>query len=184
MGHKHSRELLLGAALSVARNDGLHRVTFGRVAAAAGVSDRVVVYYFPNKVALLTAVLDAIGDLLQAGLGDALAGKRLTTHTELVTLAWPVLAAEEARAVAALYIEALGLAAAGISPYADLAASVVVTWEQWLGDVLEGPVAHRQAEAAAALAVIDGLLMVLLAAGVETAHRAAQALGVAGPSRT
>lgn len=182
MGHKHSRELLLHAALHVAQSDGLHKVTFGRVAAAAGVSDRIVVYYFPNKTALLSAVLDAIGDVLQAGLGDALAGSRPTTHKQLVTLAWPVLAAEEARAFAALYIEALGLAAAGVSPYAELAASVIATWEQWLTEVFQGSTARQQGEAAAALALIDGLLMVLLAAGPEIAHRAAQALGVAtGP---
>lgn len=165
--------------MQVASSEGLHRVTFGRVATAAGVSDRVVVYYFPNKDALLTAVLETVGEQLQSVLGAALDGHRPTTHQQLVALAWPVIADEEARTVASLYVEALGLAAAQVPPYAELAAAVVTAWEQWLTEVLEGPEPDRRAEAAAALALIDGLLMVLLAAGPATADRAARALGVA-----
>lgn len=179
MGHKHSREHLLGAALRVAQRDGLHRVTFGRVATEAGVSDRIVVYYFPNKDALVTAVLESVGELLQAGLGAAVSGHRPRTHQQLARLVWPTLSAEESRPTAALYIEALGLASAGVAPYDVLAAAIVSGWEEWLVGQLRGDPERRHAEAAAALALIDGLLMVLLAAGPETARRAASALGVA-----
>lgn len=178
MGHRHSRESLLGSALEVAQDDGLHRLTFGRVAARAGVSDRIVVYYFPDKAALITAVLGAVGQQLEAGLEEALSGRRARTHRELVRLAWPALDAAGARQISAVYIEALGLAAAGVAPYVDLAAAIVSTWEGWLVEHLDGPRATRPQEASAALALLDGLLMVRFAGGAEAADRAFVALGL------
>ena len=78
MGHKHSHDEILAGALAVAFEDGLVGLTFGRVAKHLGVSDRIVVYYFPSKDDLVGDVLVAMGLQLQETLAAAFtnAGRR------------------------------------------------------------------------------------------------------------
>lgn len=178
MGHKHSRETLLDAALAVVAAEGLHRLSFGKVAARAGTSDRVVVYYFPTKDALIEAVLAAVGDGLRAGLAAALDQTSATDHRDLVRRAWVVVRTPEAQAPIAAYVEAIGLAAAGVAPYTSMVGEVVGSWTAWFEQHLEGTAARRRSEAVAALTVLDGLLLVRVAGGPVIADEAARALGV------
>jgi len=175
VGHKHSREQILAAAARVVADEGLHRLSFGRVAAAAGTSDRVVVYYFPRKDDLAAAVLAELGERLQAALAAAVPDA-LPHHRALVAAAWPVLARPEHAAAFRSYVEALGLAAAGAAPYADLAPLLLEGWVGWLADRLDVPDAQRRDEALAAVALVDGLLVVATVGGPEAAARAAAVL--------
>jgi AcrR family transcriptional regulator len=177
MGYRHSRDEILEGALATAVADGLGRVTFGRVAARLGISDRVVVYYFPTKEDLAGAVLQAVGERLQATLAPAFAAP-VKDHLGLAAAAWPVLARADADAVFALYFEAGGLAAARREPYATLVPQLVDAWIDWAASLVEGPAARRRTEAAAAIALLDGLLLVRQLAGPEAADRAARGLGV------
>lgn len=179
MGHKHSRETLLDAALGVVATEGLHRLSFGRVASRVGTSDRVVVYYFPTKDALVEAVLAAVGDSLRAGLAGALDQTSATDHLDLVRRAWAVVRTPEAQAPIAAYVEAIGLAAAGVAPYTSMVGEVVASWTGWFEQHLEGSAARRRSQAMAALTVLDGLLLVRVAGGPDLADEAARALGVA-----
>ena len=119
MGHKHSREQILEGALDCARADGLSRLSFGRVAAHLGISDRVVVYYFPTKDELLGATVLSMGLQLQATLAAAITVP-VADHHELLRASWPVLSDPDADAVLGLFFEANGLAAAGVEPYRTL----------------------------------------------------------------
>ena len=56
MGYRHTKDDILDAAVATAFEDGLSQLTFGRVAKRRGISDRVVVYYFPTKDELVTEV--------------------------------------------------------------------------------------------------------------------------------
>lgn len=179
MGHKHSRETLLAAALEVVASDGLHRLSFGRVAARAGTSDRVVVYYFATKDELTEAVLSAVGAALSDGLAPALLGLRAAGHQELVRRVWVVVSEPAAHALVAIYVQALGLAAAGVAPYTVVVADIVTSWTTRFEEHLAGDAQARRSQALAALAVLDGLLLVRLASGADIADEAAQALGVA-----
>lgn len=172
MGHRHSRDELLEAAVATAFDVGLSRVTYGRVATRLGISDRIVVYYFPTKADLITDVLTALGVRLQAALGPAFA-ETAADHRELLRTAWPVLATTDADAVFALYFEAAGLAASGREPYSALVPRLVAGWIEWAADRIDGPPDQRRREAAAAIAVIDGLLLVRQLAGPDAADRAA-----------
>ncbi|GAB2935602.1 hypothetical protein GCM10027047_35250 [Rhodococcus aerolatus] len=173
MGPRHSREQLLDAALDVARTDGLSRLTFGRVARHAGTSDRVVVYYFPDAAALVTAVLEAVGAQLQEVLGRALGGPAVD-HRALVRAAWPVVSSDDAEPVFRLLFEAIGLAVAGREPYAGLAGGLTTGWVGWMAALLDGD----EGQAAAALALIDGLVLLRLLAGPAAADAAAARLDV------
>lgn len=176
MGHKYTRDELLAGALATASADGLSRLTFGRVAKRLGVSDRVVVYYFPTKADLVSEVVMAMGVGLQAALTDAFATPA-ADHTEMIRRAWPVLASPRHERVFALFFEANGLATVGIEPYATLVPRLVEAWIDWAASLIEGPDDQRRAGAEAAVAVLDGLYLLRLLAGPEAADRAAAVLG-------
>lgn len=178
MGHKHTREEILAAALETALEDGLSQLSFGRVARRLGIPDRTVVYYFPTKVDLIGEVIGAMGARLLVQLAEAFGGQS-SDHRALAALAWPVLATPEADRIFALFFEANGLAAVGRDPYCELVPQLVEGWIAWAAEFVEGDEATRRREAETAIAVIDGLLLMRLLAGPEAADRAATNLGIA-----
>lgn len=177
VGYKHTKEELLGAALDAALEDGLSQLTFGRLAKRLGTSDRVVVYYFPSKSDLVGDVVAAMGVRLQHALAPAF-DTPAAGHLDLVRRAWPVLAAVEHDRTFALFFEANGLAAVGREPYATLVPTLVEAWIDWVAGLIEGAAERRRSEAEAAIAVIDGLLLLRQLAGPEAAERAAAAIGI------
>ncbi len=177
MGYKHTQVEILEGALAVAFDEGLSRLSFGRVAAHLGTSDRIVVYYFPSKDALIGAVLTALAGRLQATLAPTLTSPA-ADHLALVRIAWPTLAHRDADPVFALFFEALGLAASGREPYRTVVRTFVDGWIEWTSGCLTGATARRRAEAEATVAVLDGLLLLRQLAGPDAADRAARQFGV------
>ena len=177
MGHKHSKDEILAGALEAALDDGLSRLTFGRLAKRLGISDRIIVYYFPTKDDLVSEVIVAMGLQLQVTLADTLADPT-ADHVELIRVVWPAVTTDEASAIFALFFEANGLAAIGREPYGTLVPSLVEAWVDWAAAFIEGPPARRREEAEAAIALIDGLLLLRQLGGPDAAERAARTLGV------
>ena len=177
MGYRHSRDEILEGALAVAVSDSLGELTFGRVAKHLGVSDRMVVYYFPTKAVLVGAVLVELGLRLQASLAPAVASP-VADHAALVRALWPHLARPGADPVFALFFEAAGLAAAGSAPYADLVPLLVDAWIDWAAGMIDAPGDARRSEATAAIVLVDGLLLLRQIAGPAAADDAARRLGV------
>lgn len=173
MGYRHTKEEILEGAINAAFAEGLSQLTFGRLAKRLVVSDRVIVYYFPTKDDLISEVLVALGARLQATLASTLS-TRSTDHRGLVRAAWPALATPAADPVFALFFEASGLAASGREPYRTLVPALLGGWIDWAAEQLSGTPAKRRREAATAIAVIDGLLMLRQLAGPETADSAAR----------
>ena len=177
MGHKHTREQILAGALEAAIDDGLSQLTFGRLARRLGISDRIVVYYFPTKDDLVTAVVVTMGVQLQQVLAKAFTS-RAADHVQLARAAWPILARPEIDPVFRLFFEANGLAVAGREPFQALTVALTESWIVWLTEFIDGSPDHRRAEAEAALVVIDGLILLRLLAGPAAADRAAARLGI------
>ena len=177
MGHRHTKEEILEGALAAALEDGLSQLTFGRLAKRLGINDRTIVYYFPSKDDLIGEVVVSMGLKLQHTLADAFS-EPAANHVELARAAWPVLARTEADPIFALFFEANGLAAAGRAPYNTLVPQLIDAWIDWIMAFLTGTSKLRRAEAEAALALIDGLLLLRQLAGAVAANRAARVLGV------
>ena len=159
--------------MQAAFDDGLSQLTFGRLAKRLGISDRVVVYYFPTKDELISEVVTSMGLQLQHTLAEAFLAKA-ADHVELLRVAWPVLARSEADPIFALFFEANGLAATGREPYCTLVPELVEAWIGWASLFIEGTPAQRRTEAETAIAVIDGLLLLRQLAGPASANRAAR----------
>ena len=170
---------MLHGALDAALADGLSQLTFGRLAKRLEVSDRVVVYYFPSKGELLGAVLRHLGTELQTRLADVVTTPQ-ADYLAIAKLAWPVLACPEVDPLFGLLLEANGLAAAGVEPYATMVKSLVTEWVEWLASFIRGTGEYRRTEAETALALIDGLLLMRQLAGPRAANRAAIRLGIRG----
>lgn len=177
MGHKYSRDEILDGALHTALAEGLSQLTFGRLARRLGVSDRVIVYYFPSKTELIVSVLTLLAGRLQAVLALAFT-QSASDHVELARAAWPVLATDEIDPIFGLYFEAIGQATAGIEPFAGLAGQLLEGWIIWLTGFFDGEESRRRAEAEATLALLDGLLLMRQLAGGAAADRAATTLGL------
>jgi AcrR family transcriptional regulator len=181
MGHKHTKDEILAAALETALDEGLGRLTYGRVARRSGASDRIVAYYFPTTSDLAREVLTAVGGELQATLALSLTEK-VSGHTAMLDAVWPTLAQPSADPVFALYFEAAGLAAARREPYATYVPFLVEAWIEWAAGFIEGTIENRRREAVPAVAVIDGLLLLRQLVGPDTAGRAARVLGARQPT--
>jgi AcrR family transcriptional regulator len=180
MGYRHDRDEMLQAAMRLVLADGVGALTFGRVAAEVGASDRMVVYYFPTKADLIVAVVTAIGAQLQATLETAFGPDPLDAD-ELMRRAWPVLASDRAANMFARFFEVIGLSLAGQAPYTVLAPALLDGWIDWLAHRVAAPtVARRQAIAASIVARLDGLLLLQSVSGARTARAAARELGIAG----
>ena len=177
MGHKHTREEILQGALEEALEHGISQLTFGRVAKRLGINDRMVVYYFSSKTALVSAVLLALGEKLQTVLAEAFKSPA-GDHVELTRAAWPVLARPDIDPIFGMFFEAIGLAASGREPYGTLARQLVGAWIEWLSGFFDGTPSRRRAEAEAAIALLDGLLLLRQLRGPSAANRAAKRLGV------
>jgi AcrR family transcriptional regulator len=157
-------------------------LTFGGVGRRLGISDRTVVYYFPSKADLVSAVVGALVAELELLLEEAFGSEPLPAP-ELVRRAWPVLATGSTAPVFALFFEIVGLAMSGQPPYPDLAVSLLTGWVDWLEPrVLGEDHAERRNRAMATVAQVDGLLLVRQVLGSGAADGAARAAGVVGPS--
>lgn len=173
MGYRHSKEEILEGAVAAVFEEGLSRLTFGVLARRLGISDRIVVYYFPSKDDLIGEVLAVIGTRLEQALVAAVK-RPVADHVQLVRSVWPLLARRAVDPVFAVYFEASGLAAAGVEPYRTMAPALVSGWIAWAEVLIEGTRTHRRTEAAAAVATLDGLLLIRQLAGAEVANRAAR----------
>jgi AcrR family transcriptional regulator len=177
VGHKYTREQLLDAAIDAAVDEGIGQLTFGRLAKRIGVSDRIIVYYFPTKDTLIGDVLMAVGIRLQVTV-TAAAVHPAADHRELLRMVWPALTGPKADVTFALFFEAVGHAAARREPYATLVPLQFEAWCEWLTGFVDGPPRRRRDEAEATVAVLDGLLMLRQIMGPQAAQRAAAVLGL------
>ena len=174
---RHAKDELLAAAVQVARDEGLRQLSFGRVAKRAGTNDRTVVYYFPTKDDLVSAVLGRTTTQLQELLAPAL-GQEASSDSVLLRRAWEVLSAPAAEAALRVYFESVGLAVQGREPYRSIAVQLVGAWTTWIAGCLTGDPATRVDRAHAVVATLDGLLLVRAVAGPGPADAAARGLGL------
>jgi len=180
---RHSRDEILRAAMATAMDEGLAALTYGAVARRLGISDRMVVYYFPTKTDLSTAVLGELSRQLQETVAVAV-DEQPVTFERLLARTWPVLATPASDRVFGLFFQVVGLASDGSEPYRSTVRALIEGWADWLEPRIVAPVGcTRRGAALAALAQIDGLLLLRRTAGARAANQAVRAMTIGCSTR-
>lgn len=137
---------------------GLSDVGLRTLAKVAGTSDRMLIYYFETKDALLGEVLQTIASNFALQLDDLLGQHQRsaeTLRTELLALS----RSPQFGQIIQLWFELVGLAARGQEPYAVYATAIANNWLQWIEQRLEE---SHASEATALFAELEGRLMMKL----------------------
>lgn len=156
---------------------GLGQTSLRQLAAAAGISDRMLLYYFADKAEVLAAALGAAAATLSEALEQALPDHARLPAMDLAARAGALVVSQDFRPLMRLWIEVVGAAAKGEQPYAEIAGEITRGFLTWIDRRLDLPDgADREGMAAAILALVDGLALVDIGAGEAMASRAAAVL--------
>lgn len=158
---------------------GLARTSLRQLAAAAGVSDRMLLYYFADKAEVLAAVMARVAGELSTRLAEAIPDGSALRPAELVRSAAAFTTGPDMRRFMRLWVEVVTAAARGEPPFPGIVAQIMAGFRAWVDARLELPAgADREAISAAVIAVIDGLALVDICSEDALAPRMAGALSI------
>jgi len=139
--------------------NGLSGANLRPLAAAIGTSDRMLLYYFPDKVTLVSEILQCIAQRLATQLAEEVPlGRALAVDAMLATL-WTTLQKPELRPYMRLWLELSGHAARGEEPHRSIGAAIAQGFLDWIAERLDEPARNARAEALSVLTQIEGMLL-------------------------
>ena len=150
---------------------GLTGVNLRALAAAAGTSNRMLLYYFTDKDELLAATLACVAARLTAKLDAAVPAGELLRFAALLPAVWAAVGSPALRPYMRLWLELAAGAAHGQQPHASVAAQLMAGFADWAGGHLDG----GADEAALLLAVVEGALFLDAVGRRDLADRAVAA---------
>jgi len=150
-------EIVLAVAGHLVR-EGFANSGIRALAESAGISDRMLMYYFETKDNLIASALMVLADNMSAGL-DALLPQRPVAAATIVEVMVQSARHRDQKAVLRLWFEIIGLAIRGQEPYRSTVKHILERWESWISDRLR---AGQKGQAASVLAEIEGALMLEL----------------------
>jgi len=140
---------------------GLAKTSLRELAKAAGVSDRMLLYYFADKAEVLSAAAIRVADQVARDLDATLPpGVRLAPGP-MIELSAEMTASPQMRRFMRLWVEMIGAAARQEAPFDTIAAQILANFRTFLMprlDVPEGT--DREALAGAIIAMVDGLALI------------------------
>jgi AcrR family transcriptional regulator len=156
---------------------GLSQTSLRQLAAAAGVSDRMILYYFTDKADIIQSVLARIAAEMTALLDGAVPKDVQMSASALMTHAAQITLGPKMRPYMALWIEIIAAAAKDEQPYLGVSKLVTAGFLDWIEARLAGPSgSEKRAVAAMVFAMIDGLTILDMCAGPEISAMAVQAM--------
>ncbi|SMD06509.1 TetR/AcrR family transcriptional regulator [Novosphingobium sp. B1] len=157
---------------------GLTQTSLRQLANAAGVSDRMLLYYFPDKAAVMAAAIEQVAGSLAAALAELLPEDATLPPSALLSRIATMTTREDMRPVFRVWVEIVA-AARREEPYTTLAASIIAGFRDWVAARLDlSANADRNATAMAIIAFVDGLALVEICSGTGAAADAANALDI------
>ncbi len=149
-------------------SEGLPGASLRPLAAAAGTSDRMLLYYFTNKDELLAATLARVAERMTASLDQALPPGTRRPFDALLAEIWAALGSASIRPFMHLWLDLAAGAARALEPHRAIAGGIADGFLGWVESRLDvEPEGGRSRSAALLLATIEGLL-VLDAVGRRT----------------
>jgi len=149
-------------------SEGLAGASLRPLAAAAGTSDRMLLYYFTDKDELLAATLARVAERMTASLNQVLPPGARRPFDDLLAEVWAALGSESVRPFMHLWLELAAGATRALEPHRAIAGGIADGFLAWVESRLDvEPEGGRSRSAALLLATIEGLL-VLDAVGRRT----------------
>ena len=152
------RQLVIERVATHLLTEGLNKTGLRLLAQVAGTSDRMLIYYFGSKEALLDEVLGEIAAGVTAQL-DAMLGTQPRPADELLAQLTLLTKDEGFRPAVQLWFELVGLAARGQEPFLSNAQTLANNWIAWIASRIDNPADEDPADLYAHL---EGRLMVKL----------------------
>lgn len=138
-------------------SEGMGAATLRPLAAAAGVSDRMLLYYFNDKSEVLTATLDRIATRMIAKLDSAVSARARQPFPVLLEQLWNVLESDDITPFMRLWLELIAGAGRGLHPHSAVAGTIVDGFHAWVAARLEPEhEAGRLSRAPLFLAALEG----------------------------
>ncbi len=136
---------------------GLARSSLRQLAQAAGTSDRMLLYYFPDKEALMEQVLTHLGHQLAIALDEAIPLQERLHPARLVERIAVIAAGPVLGRYMRVWTEVSAAAGEGLPPFSATADRIGTLFHAWIESRLQMPdPARATAVASLILAVMDG----------------------------
>jgi AcrR family transcriptional regulator len=170
------RERVITALAAHLLATGLAQTSLRPLAKAAGVSDRMLLYYFRDKADLLACVIGRIVDGFARGLDSGLPATPMPPE-QLLVAASRLVRSPAMQPSMRLWLDIAAAAARQEAPFAAIAGRIMDQFLDWLEARIDRPAGtERRQQAALLLAVIDGLVLFDMAGGGAQALAAEQAI--------
>jgi AcrR family transcriptional regulator len=156
---------------------GLSQTSLRQLAAAANISDRMLLYYFKDKSEVIATALIAIAGKVANQLAVAIPENANLEAHELIARAAILTQSSDMRPFMRLWIEIVAAASRDERPYSAISQQIALGFMDWIEARLSGdPCEAKHAVAAMILAIIDGLAVLDLCAGQEQSQLAINTL--------
>lgn len=139
--------------------EGLAGASLRPLAAAAGASDRMLLYYFADKDEILAATLERIALRLAALLDEIVPPGTLLGFSALLNKLWAAARSPALQPFMRLWLELAGSAARGNQPHRAVSGSIADGFLSWMESRLSVAETERARSAAMLLVIIEGLVL-------------------------
>lgn len=139
--------------------EGMRGASLRPLAAAAGTSDRMLLYYFADKDELIAATLNRVAARLTIMLDSAISDRALLAFPEMLTTVWHAVGSTALRPHMRLWLELAAASARDQEPHRTIANDIMNMFVRWTVDHLAAdPASQRERLSALLLATIEGAL--------------------------
>jgi AcrR family transcriptional regulator len=135
-------------------SEGLGAATLRPLAAAAGTSDRMLLYYFADQDEVLTATLERISARMVAQLDGAVPAEPRLPFSVLLEKVWAALESERLQPFMHIWLDLASGAARGLQPHRDIAGAIADGFLAWTAARLE-----HESDAPRFMATFEGLYL-------------------------
>lgn len=170
------RRALMDAMADHLLAHGLSGSPLRALAAAAGTSDRMLLYYFVDRSDLLAALLTHVAGRLTATLEAADDGRR-RSEADMFAMLWAAACTPALGPYMTLFVDLAAAAGRGEQPHRTIAAAIAEGFAGWIGQRIAAPAGEHTARAFRIMAQLDGLFL-LRGLGLEAEAAAAAGLGL------
>lgn len=156
---------------------GLAQSSLRQLAKAAATSDRMLLYYFPDKEKLLTQVLEHLANQLSTALDEAIPQHEKLQPARLVERITALATGPVLGRYIRIWTEVSASAGEGVPPFPAMADKIAALFQAWIEARLLVPdPARAKAIASLILVMVDGAALLQPVANGDVSLRACQEL--------